>query len=173
MYIYHIWHKWSLAWECVSCVLLVYSEHGYSRQNPWLQIDIQLHQFIVWKYVVAWTHWSQVTHIRVGKLSIIGSDNGLSPDLRQAIIWTNAGILLIWPYGTNFSEILIKILTFSFTKMSLKVLSGKWRPFCLSLNVLINWMAWYYLLQSTRHFDMNAIYSYFCTATSVNIWCDF
>ena len=26
---------------------------------------------------------------------------------RQAIIWTNAGILLIGPLGTNFSEILI------------------------------------------------------------------
>ena len=43
------------------------------------------------------------------KLSIIGSDNGLSPGRRQAIIWTNAGILLIEPLGTNFSEILIEI----------------------------------------------------------------
>ena len=37
-----------------------------------------------------------VTHICVGNLTIIGSDNGLSPDRRQAIIWINAGILLIW-----------------------------------------------------------------------------
>ena len=29
---------------------------------------------------------------------------------RQGIIWTNAGMLLIWPLGTNFSEILIEIL---------------------------------------------------------------
>ena len=55
---------------------------------------------------------------------------------RQAIIWTNAGILLIGPLGTNFSEILGEILTFSFTKMRLKVSSVKWRPFCLGLNVL-------------------------------------
>ena len=41
-------------------------------------------------------------------------------DRRQAIIWTNAGILLIETLGTNFSEILIKILTFSFKKMRLK-----------------------------------------------------
>ena len=41
------------------------------------------------------------------KLIIIGSDNGLSPGRRQAIIWTNAGILLIGPLGTNFIEILI------------------------------------------------------------------
>ena len=75
-------------------------------------------------------------YICVSKLTIIGSDNGLSPDRRQAIIWTNAGILLTGPLGTNFSEILIEILTFSFKKMRLKVLSAKRRPFCLSLNVL-------------------------------------
>ena len=82
------------------------------------------------------THWGRVTHKCVSKLTIIGSDNGLSPDRRQAIIWTNAGILLIGPLGTNFSEILIKILTFSFKKMRLKVSSAKRRPFCPSLNVL-------------------------------------
>ena len=44
-------------------------------------------------------------HICISKLTSIGSDNGLSPGRRQAIIWTNAGILLIGPLGTNFSEI--------------------------------------------------------------------
>ena len=43
----------------------------------------------------------------------IGSDNGLSPLRRQAIIWTNVVILLIRPLGTNFSEILIGIQIFS------------------------------------------------------------
>ena len=33
---------------------------------------------------------------------------------RQAIIWTNTGILFIGSFETNFSEILIKIHTFSF-----------------------------------------------------------
>ena len=33
----------------------------------------------------------------VSILAIIGADNGLSPSGRQAIIWTNAGILLIGP----------------------------------------------------------------------------
>ena len=50
------------------------------------------------------THWGRATHICVGKLTIIGSDNDLSPGRRQAIIWTNAGILLIEPLGTNVSE---------------------------------------------------------------------
>ena len=45
------------------------------------------------------THWCRVTHICVGNLVIIGSDNGLSPGRRQAIIRTNAGILLIEPLG--------------------------------------------------------------------------
>ena len=45
-----------------------------------------------------------MTHICVSDLTIIGSDNGLSPGRRQAIIRTNAGILLIRPLGTNFSE---------------------------------------------------------------------
>ena len=84
------------------------------------------------------THWGRVTYKCVVELAIIGSDNGLSPGRRQAIIWTNAGILLIGPLGTNFSEILIEILLFSFKKMRLKVSSAKWRPFCLCLNVLIN-----------------------------------
>ena len=58
------------------------------------------------------THWGRVTHICVGKLTIIGSDNGLSPDRRQAIIWTNDAILLIGPLGTNFNEMLIEIIAF-------------------------------------------------------------
>ena len=82
------------------------------------------------------THWGRVTHICVGNLTIIVSDNGLSPERRQAIIWTNAGILLIEPLETNFSEILTGIWIFSLKKMRLKMASAKWRPFCLGLNVL-------------------------------------
>ena len=50
------------------------------------------------------THWGGVMHICVSKLSIIGSDNGLSPKRHQAIILTNAGFLSNGPLGTNFSE---------------------------------------------------------------------
>ena len=82
------------------------------------------------------TQWGRVTHICVGKLTITGSDNGLSPGRRQAIIWTNAKILSIGPVGTNFSEIVIEIYTFSFKKMRLKISSAKWRPCCLGVNVL-------------------------------------
>ena len=81
------------------------------------------------------THWGRVMHICFSKLTIIGSDNGLSPGRRQAIIWTNAGILLIEPLGTNFNEILIEIHTFSLKKMQLNMSSAKWPPFCLGPNV--------------------------------------
>ena len=82
------------------------------------------------------THWGRVRHICVGNLTIIGSDNGLSPGRRQAIIWTNSGILSIGPLGTNFGDILAEIIPFSFKKMYLKVSSAKWRSFSLGLNVL-------------------------------------
>ena len=77
-----------------------------------------------------------MTHICIGKLTIIGTDHGLSPERRQAIIWTNAGMLLNRRLGTNFSEILIGNQTFSFKKMHLKMPSVKWRPSCLGFNVL-------------------------------------
>ena len=82
------------------------------------------------------THWGRVTHLCVSKLTIIGSDNGLSPGRRQAIIWTNAGILLIRTLGTNFSEILCEIHSLSFAKMHLKMSSATWRPFSFGLNEL-------------------------------------
>ena len=85
------------------------------------------------------THWGRATHICFGNLIIIDSDNGLSPGRRQAIIWTNAGLLLIGTLETHFSEILIEIQTFSFKKLRLKVSSAKWWPFCLGLNVLNRW----------------------------------
>ena len=75
-------------------------------------------------------------HICVCKLIIIGSDNGLSPGRCQAIIQTIAGLLSIRHLGTNFNEILIEINIFLFKKMHLKLSSGKWRPFCLGLNVI-------------------------------------
>ena len=82
------------------------------------------------------THWGRVTHICVGNITIVDSDNGLSPERRQAIIWTNAGILLIGPLGTNFSEILIESQTFSLKKMRLKMSSASGCSFRLGLNVL-------------------------------------
>ena len=65
----------------------------------------------------------------------IVSDNGLSLGQHKAIIWTYADILLIGPFGTNFIKNLIKIQTFSVTKICLKMSSAKCCPFRLGLNV--------------------------------------
>ena len=87
------------------------------------------------KWGPMWLWWEFKTQ----KLPLDGTlDNGLSPGRRLAIIWANAGVLLIGPLGTNFSEISVEIYTFSFKKMHwiLKMSSGKWRPFCFGLIVL-------------------------------------
>ena len=70
------------------------------------------------------THWDRMTHIWIGDLTILSSDNGLSPDRRQAIIWTNDEILLIGPLGINLSEILIAIDAFPLKKMHLETLAA-------------------------------------------------
>ena len=73
--------------------------------------DIERHQNR-WHYNEWFTHWSRVTYICVGNLAIIGSESGLFPCRRQAIIWTNAGILLkenalesvVWGMASNLSR---------------------------------------------------------------------
>ena len=120
-------------------------------------------------------HWGRATHICVGKLTIIGSDNGLSPGRRQAIIWTIAGILLIGPLGTNFSEILIGIQTFSFKIMRLKVSSAKWRPFCLGLNELMKVSTCCDVFKSVScwpglsHSSKRSM-SWWCVSRRISIW---
>ena len=112
-----------------------------SKLNSWEDRYTNFHRSALlqnckWSQIFQLTHWVRVTHICVGNLTSIVSGNGLSLYRRQAIVWTNAGILLVGPLGTNFSEILIEILTFSFKKMRLKVSSAKRRPFRIGLNVL-------------------------------------
>ena len=105
------------------------------------------HHGVKWiKIVTHLTHWGRVTNIYVGKLTIVGWDNGLSRGQRQAIISTNAGILLIKALRTNFGEILIEIQTFSLKEIRLKMSSAKCCPFRLGLNKLLavfNWISHY------------------------------
>ena len=82
-------------------------------------------------------HWDWLTQKCVSKLTIIGSDNGLSSGRRQAIIWTKCWDVVNCPRGTNFSEILTENHTFSLKKTHLIMSSGKWWLFCLGLNVLM------------------------------------
>ena len=83
-----------------------------------------------------------MTLIYIGSLTIIGSDNGLLPGGGQTNIWTNAVILLIGPLGTNFIEILIKIHTFSFKKMHLKMYKSSKFDLCWSLYCCACMLCW-------------------------------
>ena len=114
---YHHWQHWKLSkWQLpVQPVMTILSKWRHFRFSV--------------------VHGEPSTY--VGNRTISGSGNGLSPGRRQAIAWTNTGILLIGPLGTNFSEILIYIHAFSFKKMHLKMSSGKCRPFCLGLNMIM------------------------------------
>ena len=87
-----------------------YSYSAYDNKlcfTSWMSVGNTLSYKTTETAWIELTHWRQVMHI-----SIIGSDNGLSPGRRQAIIWTNDGILLTEPLGTNFSEIFIKLINF-------------------------------------------------------------
>ena len=63
---------------------LQWVEWVWNSADYWRSRQFQVH--------VVSTHRGRVTHICVGNLTITGSDNGLSPGRRQAIIWTNARI---------------------------------------------------------------------------------
>ena len=131
-------HRYSiyLIIKCVTVTLLM-REYQFSSPRMTIKQRVPLYMWVVeanWVHIDL-THWGRVTHICVSKLTIIVSDNGLSPGRRQAIIWTNDGILSIRTFRTHFSEIVSEINTFSFKKMHFKM-SGKWRPSCLGLNVL-------------------------------------
>ena len=95
------------------------------------------------------THWGWVMQICVSELTIIGSDNGLSPGRCQAIIWTNAGIMFIWTLGTNFSEILSEIHRFiqenAFQNVVCQMAAILSQPQCVSCRFKCLWqkMQWY------------------------------
>ena len=69
----------------------------------------------VW-VIISFPTWCR-KYASVNRISI-GSDNGLSHIRRQAIIWTDTGLLSIGPLGTKFSENLIKIQFFIYKNAS-------------------------------------------------------
>ena len=95
--------------------------------------------------------------------AIIGSDNGLPPNRCQAIIWTNAGIVLIGHRGTNFNKILIKIQQFKKKRKWLlicrlengAILS---RPQCIKKLIANNWNnSEFHWQRGTKFFTRNGI----------------
>ena len=133
---YGISMKWP--WGCGEIVKRTHirRQRKYKKLSQKRIVCLCLGMYFTSKWLI---HRGWVTYICVNKLTITGSDRGLWPDQRQAIIWNNAGLLLIGPFGTNLNKILIEIHICSFKKFKkihLNMPSGKSRPFCLGLNVL-------------------------------------
>ena len=82
------------------------------------------------------THWGRKMHICIDNLTINASENLLVTWLALSHYLNQCWNTINWTQGTNFSEIVIEIHTFSFKKTHLKMSSSKWSPFCLGLNVL-------------------------------------
>ena len=74
--------------------------------------------------------------------AIDGSDNGSSGDWHQAVIWSNSGILLTGPLGTNINEFCTQLPQFSNKKNKLNMPCAKWLPICLGLSVLMRVISW-------------------------------
>ena len=85
---------------------------GYKFYDFVCLLNTDLSVIAIVLFVQHLSHSGRVTHICVGKLTIIGSDRDLSPGRRQAIIWTNTGFLLIWPLRTNVIDIPFEIHIF-------------------------------------------------------------
>ena len=75
-------------------------------------------------------------HTCISKITSIGSDTDLSPDRCQAIIWINAGILLIRPSGTNLSEFFSQNSYIFIQENAFENVFWKMAAIRLSLNVL-------------------------------------
>ena len=87
------------------CIISWLQLQWWMNPNITANIDFNLSPLI--------PHYASVNRVS------IGSDNGLSPFRRQAIIQTIAGLLSIGPLETNFSAIWFGILSFSFQTMHL------------------------------------------------------
>ena len=105
--------------------------------NAW-QVDYTHRGPVIWRRL-SWilsssiwpslTHWNRVTNIYASViLAVIRSDNGLSPDRRQAIICIKVAYCYIWTFGNKFQCNLNQNPTISYKKMYLKISSAKWWP---------------------------------------------
>ena len=83
------------------------------------------------------THWGRATHICVSKLATIGSDYGLSPWRRQAIIRTKCSNIVNWTLGNKFQWNLNRNSSIFIQQNGFENVVWKMAAICLGLNVLI------------------------------------
>ena len=114
------WSPWLYFRDCIFgfCMSFPSTEDGAVALSPSMAMTVSqcsLLQVIVQLIEAKWRIYASE------KMTMISSDNGLAPEHRQTIFWTNTGILLIGPLGTNFSEILIEIQAFFLNIIRLKM----------------------------------------------------
>ena len=85
-----------LFWITYDRVYFIFMYEGWGVLQKYISskhilIANHSHWWFFYQHPLMLTHWGRVTHICVGNPTIIGSDDGLSPGRRQAIIWTNDG----------------------------------------------------------------------------------
>ena len=124
-------------------VIQVIKKIDYSSSNDTYKINIllRLQGFL--------THWGIVTDICVSRLTIIGSDNGLAPSRPPSHYLNQCWLIANWTPGNKFQWIWIEILSFSFKKMHLQMLSaqmaailsrGKWVNCNMLRYGLVSWV---------------------------------
>ena len=127
--------KWSHEHLKQYCVhLSVGTDSMAVKYKPWDYNCITRNHKNRWHTLNETTHWGRGTHSWVSKLTIIGSDNGLSPGRRRSIVCTSTGILLIRTQRTNISEILIKFRHFHSRK---RIRNCEMAAICIGLDVIM------------------------------------
>ena len=112
--------------------------------DTWWNKSLILYMFLS---QLIWVEWC----IYASKQGLHWSDNGLLPTQRQAIIWTNAGLLWIAPLETFYSEIWINKTIFlqynEFEYVICKMAAILSRPHCVFVFVFDELYLYLYLIR--------------------------
>ena len=116
--------------------------------------------------VVDWCIYTPVNYAN------IGSHKGLLPVSCKAITWTNDGLLLIGPLGTNICDICLDIQIVSLKKMHLKMSFAKHWPFCLGSNVFKSWYvtSWHKFIKQLIFTGLTTTYHILSSLVQNQIW---
>ena len=147
---YRIWVKLFITLSQLSGnqihISWVYNVHGMSLikiRKQWTWLTILYHKLIsdqvkTTAIGLVWlTHWGRATHICVSKLTIIGSDNGLSPGRHQAIIWTIADWNIVnWTHGNKLQWNFNRNSNIFIQENAFENVVCEMASICLRLNVL-------------------------------------
>ena len=114
------------------------------------------------------THWDWVMHIRVGKLTIIGSDNGLAPETAPSHCLKQWWYIVFWTLGNklqgNFNRNSnIFIQENAFENVVWKMAATLSWPQCVNVVNVRHWYNWQKakLLSPWKHITYSAFFNSF------------